>query len=179
MALIQARVSEVDKTRFKAMARAVGKTESEFLREMIEVVLSGDMPEQPTKVQPPRNATQEDIAPKQVSARVPGFIKDNLIRAAKGKGLNPGRYLAGIVQAHFTNYPIMTDIELAALKHSNRELASIGRNLNQVTRVLNESFQEADRIKVELIKETTDLIKSNQQEIRRFVRASNQAWCKQ
>jgi len=176
MALIQARVSQAVKDRFRSLAKESSKDESKFLREMIEIVLNAEktpseaVPFQRVKPDP------EKIEKRKVCARVPLFIREALDHAAKEKGLAPTRYLAGLIQSNLTEYPVFNSEEVEALTHSNRELASIGRNLNQIARALNESFYETDRIKVELIKELTDSINSNQQQIKKLVRASNQAW---
>jgi hypothetical protein len=42
----------------------------------------------------------------------------------------------------------MTDQELAVLQASDRELAAIGRNINQIAKALNEAFHETERVGV-------------------------------
>lgn len=37
------------------------------------------------------------------------------------------------------------------LRHSNRQLSAIGRNLNQITRVLNTDFRFSDKVDKELV----------------------------
>jgi hypothetical protein len=80
------------------------------------------------------------------------------------------------VQTNLTGKPVMTDKELAVLQASNRELAAIGRNINQIAKALNEAFHETERVRVDTLAALSQSITENRSAIRSLVRASQQAW---
>jgi hypothetical protein len=65
---------------------------------------------------------------------------------------------------------------LNALHASTRELAALGRNINQIARALNAAFYEKDRVKLAQLDALRQLIDRNRAAIRNLVRASQQAW---
>jgi len=171
LASIIARVLPEDKAKFQRVAKAGKMKESELLRSMIQVVL--DESEQPKTSEPEQ---QEEAEPQRIMLRLPAFLMTATKKAAKAKWMVPGRYVSALVQSNLMADPVMTEAEVLALQASNRELAAIGRNLNQIAKALNESFYETDRLKMETLKELTQAIKSNQQEIRALVRATKRGW---
>ena len=88
----------------------------------------------------------------------------------------PSRWVTALVQSNLTRQPVMSDDELAGLLASNRELAAIGRNLNQIARALNEAFYETERVKLEKLAELRQVITENRLAVRALVRASQNAW---
>ena len=75
----------------------------------------------------------------------------------------------------------MTDDELTALVAANRELAAIGRNINQIARALNEArligaAVDANHVKLEQLAELREAITRNRAAIRALVRASQNSW---
>jgi hypothetical protein len=91
-------------------------------------------------------------------------------------GFAPSRWIAALVQSNLTRQPVLTDAELQAVLESNRELAALGRNLNQVAKALNEAFHETDRVRFDLIQELADEVRMNRNAIRSLVRASRDVW---
>ena len=70
----------------------------------------------------------------------------------------------------------MSDLEVQALNRNSRELAAIGRNINQIARALNEAFFETERIRLDKLAELTASIAENKTVIRALVRSSQQGW---
>ena len=70
----------------------------------------------------------------------------------------------------------MDDTELQGLRTSNRELAAIGRNLNQIAKALNEAFHETERVRLDRLAELSRAIEGNRMAIQSLVRASQNTW---
>ena len=77
---------------------------------------------------------------------------------AKTKSMAISRWVSALVQA------------------SNRELTAIGRNINQIAKVLNESFYRVEQVKMETLNELIQVINTNQAAIRALIRVSQNHW---
>lgn len=175
---ISTRTDDVTKAAFKAVAKKRRKTESKLLDEFVASVIGASQAieevamEEPGSVEP--SAVGAELG--RLNIRPPAFILDGIKERAKWKEMSANRWVVALLQSHLTGKPVVTDYEIAALKSSARELAAIGRNLNQIARALNESFHETDRVKLELLKDLATEIKVNRQAIRNLVRASLNSW---
>jgi hypothetical protein len=76
-----------------------------------------------------------------------------LEKRAKGWGMTPYTWTARLIRAHLIKAPQLSQDETKALRESTRELAYIGRNLNQVAHALNMTMNARDKANVELIVE--------------------------
>ena len=171
MPVLKTLVEPGTKVRFRSMAKARGLSESELLRAVILAVTGeDDGPDQP--IEP--DAEKADTS--RMTVRMPRFLMEGTKARAKSKGMAPSRWVTALVQSHLTRQPVMCDDELAGLLASNRELAAIGRNLNQIARALNEAFHETERMKLEKLAELRHVITENRLAVRELVRASQNAW---
>jgi hypothetical protein len=166
------RVNENTRTRFRNIARSAGKTESELLREIIAIVIEQQTPVQPEPVVPVPAHTYPD----QLTLRLPSFLLDAVRERAKKEGMSASRWVASLVQSNLLKIPVMTSDELRVLGHCIHELSSIGRNLNQVARVLNADFRETAKLKVELLEVLQASVMQTQEAVRALARAANQRW---
>jgi hypothetical protein len=171
MPVLKTLVDLETKKRFRSIAKAQGLSESELLRAVALVVTGQDNSDEPL-VEP--SAEKSDI--NRMMIRLASFLMDAVDARAKTKGMAPSRWVAALVQSHLTGQPVMTDDELTALKASNRELAAIGRNINQIAKVLNETFHETERVKLDKLAELNQTIEKNRAAIRTLVRASQNSW---
>lgn len=90
---------------------------------------------------------------------------------ADARGMRPAAYASVILRAHLRKLTPLPKEELLALKHSVAELGAIGRNINQIARVLNEGGKAPESVREEfwaLLKicealrdHTKGLVKSN------------------
>ena len=173
MATLIARVEPATKTRFRAMAQARGLSESELLRAVVLAVTGEDsLPSPATPDRPAPETTESN----RMTVRLPRFLLDATQARAKSQGMAPSRWVAALVQSNLSRQPVMTEAELLELRASNRELAAIGRNLNQVAKALNESFHQSDRVKIETLNALAASLEQQRQSIRDLVRASQQTW---
>lgn len=89
----------------------------------------------------------------------------------------PSRWIAALVQSNLTADPVMTGAELAVLQASARELAFIGRNLNQIAKTINaKMITDAEPATIEMLTALGAAIQENRAAIRALVRASQGAW---
>jgi hypothetical protein len=63
-----------------------------------------------------------------------------------------------------------------AVRESNRELAAVGNNLNQISRRLNESVFKTDMVRIELLEEVSQEIKAGRLLIDDLIRVSRDGW---
>jgi len=170
MPVLKTLVETETKTRFRNLAKTRGLSESELLRSVVLVVTGQDASDQPIKPE------AENSELERMTVRLPGFLMDAAKQRGKAKGMAASRWVAALVQANLTGKPVMTDKELAVLQASNRELAAIGRNINQIAKALNEAFHETERVRLDTLADLSQSITENRAAIRSLVRASQQAW---
>lgn len=171
MPVLKTLVEPGTKARFRGMAKARGLSESELLRAVILAVTGeDDGADQP--IEP--DAEKADTA--RMTVRMPRFLMEAATARGKVKGMAPSRWVAALVQSNLTRQPVMTDDELAGLLATNRELAAVGRNINQIARALNDAFHETERVKIERLAQLRDAIVKQRAAVRVLVRASQNSW---
>ena len=170
--VIKARVDEITRSRFRKVAQRSGQTESELLREIITIVIDQHKQKEPEVVIPNPNHAH----PCQLTLRLPAFLLDAVRERTKALDVSASRWVVSLIQSNLIKIPVMTTEELRGLSHCTTELSAIGRNLNQVARVLNADFRETEKLKLELIKIIQSSIKETQQAIYTLARATNQRW---
>ena len=164
-------VTRETKARFRNIAKTRGLSESELLRSLILAVTDEDHGSDQF-IQP--DAERVDIT--RMTVRMPRFLMEAACARAKSKGMAPSRWVTAMVQSNLTNLPVMTDVELAVLKTSSRELAAIGRNLNRIAHTLNQAFHETEQVRLEKLAQLSQAIMENRAAIRALVRTSQNAW---
>jgi hypothetical protein len=112
-----------------------------------------------------------------MTIRIPKFLKDGMEKRAKAKGMMLlSRWVTALVQSNLTGDPVMTDAEIIALLASNRELAALGRNINQITKILNGNPYETEQVRLDKLADLSRAIANNRDAIFALVRASRQLW---
>lgn len=159
------------KTRLASVAKREGVSESSYLRKLLSEKLEPSAGSESAII-----ASVEDVVTKKVTVVLPEFLKRRATSKAKSKGMKLSPWIMSLVQSHLLQLPVMTHNELAALNASNRELAAIGRNLNQIAKALNEHFHETDRLKLDFLATLQTSITINREKIRVLVRATQQSW---
>ena len=170
MPVLKTLVEPETKTRFRNLAKTRGLSESELLRSVVMVVTGQDAADK--TIEPEAENTELE----RMTVRLPGFLMEAAKQRGKSKGMAASRWVAALVQTNLTGKPVMTDKELAVLQASNRELASIGRNINQIAKALNEAFHETERVRLDTLAALSQSITENRTAIRSLVRSSQQAW---
>lgn len=171
MTVLKTLVDAKTKTRFRSIARARGLSESELLRVVVRAITG-----QNTDTDKPIEPDPEKVDTDRMTVRLPLFLKQAAKVRAKEKGMTTSRWAAALIQSNLTGQPVMTRAELAELQTSSRELAAIGRNINQIAKALNEAFYETERVRLDTLAELSKSITENRAAIRALVRASRNAW---
>ncbi|MDC6409537.1 MobC family plasmid mobilization relaxosome protein [Xylella fastidiosa subsp. multiplex] len=174
MPVLKTVVEPETKTRFRSMAKARGLSESELLRAVVLAVTGQD-----TDTNTPLEPYAEKVDIDRMTVRMARFLLEATKERARSKGMAPSRYVAALVQSNLTKQPVMTEEEIKVLLASNRELAAIGRNINQISHALNSAnsaFHETERVRLDKLAELHQALVENRAAIRALVRASQNAW---
>jgi len=107
---------------------------------------------------------------------MPAFLMNAVRERAAAKGTTFSRWISALVQSNLMRYPVLMEAELQAVEASTRELAAIGRNINQIARVLNESFFQTERVRIDKLAELSAQISKTREAIATLVRASRNVW---
>jgi hypothetical protein len=92
---------------------------------------------------PGRGARRRNGAGKPVFVRLRNEDRLLLDARAEARGMRPATYASVLLRSHLRKVTPLPKDELLALKRSVGELASIGRNINQIARVVNEGGGKA------------------------------------
>ena len=68
---------------------------------------------------------------------------------AEARGMRPATYVSVLIRSHLRQLAPLPKDELLALKRSIGELASIGRNINQIAKAVNEGGRAPDSVREE------------------------------
>jgi hypothetical protein len=136
--LIAARVTPETKARLRALAQQHQVTDSVLLKRLVEMALL-----QTTGVGDAR--VVEPIEPVARDARVYVRLRPEdyvlLRERAAGRGMATATYASILLRVHLRAVAPLPERELAELRRSVAELGAIGRNLNQIARVANETHR--------------------------------------
>lgn len=170
---ISAWVDETTKQAFIRLARGQGNSESGLLGLLIEKVLAKNSP---TEDDQAPDATGSEIMEDRVTVRFPSTDWQELQRRCSGRGLKPSAYLRNLFRTHASQAPYFTDAEIDVLREANHQLASLGRNINQIAKALNTSLNDSDNAKAFEYEQMKGLIDSHRETVKALIRANLQAW---
>lgn len=151
----ETRLSEEDKRAWVAFCKQAGIKESQMLRQMILKVSRGTD-------SPPPEADKDEPKTSKVTVRLSKRERQQILDRVAQEGFsNPTQWATALVRSALHREPVLTASEISALRASNRELAAIGRNLNQVARALNIEFRDSDKLKQDDIEKLADRIEQH------------------
>lgn len=132
-AFIQCRVSQATKAALRAAAERQQLTESALLKRMLDLVLqtagaavASDAPDE----RPVRHA--------RLYVRLTRGDRQLLQARAAARCLAPATYASILLRAHLRALTPLPEAELRAIRQATRELAVIGRNLNQIAHAIHQ-----------------------------------------
>jgi hypothetical protein len=127
-AFIQCRVAQATKAALRAVAERQQLTESALIKRMLELVLHTTGPADPSAV------TNADRPARTARLYVRLTVGDRqlLDERSAARCLAPATYASILLRSHLRALTPLPETELRALRNSTRELAAIGRNLNQI-----------------------------------------------
>lgn len=135
--VLRARVSEDVKDAFGRAAHKYGKTESALLLAIVIEFLDsvGELP----KVEP------EPIRSGVIATRINSAEARALSDVLKAEDKNRAEFLLGLIRSRLNKKPHFGYTELNNLREANRQLLAIGRNLNQITKAINQNSDNVSR----------------------------------
>ncbi len=125
-------VNRDTKTRFAAVARHQGLSDSALLKRLVDTMLQAG------------SATDGDatdsraVRASRFSIRLRPDDQILLRERALARGMPAATYISVLTRAHLRSLSPLPKEELVALKRTVSELGSIGRNLNQIARAANQ-----------------------------------------
>ena len=149
MAQIGTVVTDEIKVQFDLAARSRGTTSSRLAAAIIADFLArgtiADHALRQTAWTPPITVQSKEFEAKteQVFVRLDPFDFEELGRLAQERLWYRGTYLANLFRAHLTRSPVLCEAEINAVRQVARQLADLGRNINQIARKLNASPESA------------------------------------
>ena len=142
MARVEVLLSDKEKSNLKNVCQTKGICASTFIRTLINQS-SPDIA---------INAEFHEVKTNKITIRLSETNLHLVATKAKAEGyINQTNWATAAVMANLHQEPVLASEEITALRDSNRQLAAMGRNLNQIARVLNIEFRESDKITKEMI----------------------------
>jgi len=139
---IKTRVSPDTKARVNEAAQRQLLTESVWLRRAVDAALRGEPVSEDALIHRAgigRSQKEPSSEPRSARTRICIRVRhgDRLIlrERAEARGMPAATYIAVLVRAHLRALTPLPSEEVAALKRAVAELSAIGRNLNQIARV--------------------------------------------
>jgi hypothetical protein len=141
--IIKTRVTADVKERVTETAKRELLTEALWLRRLVAGALCSSLPSVARDSRPRPSCKSSDREPCRGKARLNISLRldDRLLLQARAeaRGMPEATYATVLLRAHLRNLAPLPRDELAALKRSNAELGTIGRNLNQLARIAHQT----------------------------------------
>lgn len=158
------------KKRFIAAARSRSRSTSCQLVLLIDDFLGIEpLPEQDPPA--PGGAKSKDVA-----VRLTPYHYAELNRLARARHWHRSTYLAHLFDVHLTGNPRLSQDEVDALRQVARQLADVGRNINQIAKSLHCSLDNAHMAMAFDFDMVEALIASETAMLKELVRANVQSW---
>ena len=175
--IIKATISEEEGQQFsKALNNSEHGSRSSYLRQIINEHLTKVKNKELEKGVKPKN--ENDLKQENFPIRINKFLKDGADKRADYYGIKRAQWIRNLIQANLTKKPVLLDASINELRTANRELAAIGRNINQLTKVLNRSIELdfSDQVSHQHLIELKTEIEKNRAAINRLVKVSHGVW---
>ena len=95
---------------------------------------------------------------------------------ARHEGYQPTAWVVAMIRTKLTGEPQVGQPELATLARSNQQLLALGRNLNQIAKVLNTAPQNRAAFRVEVIIELSRVIQAHTKKVSDVLRGTVERW---
>jgi hypothetical protein len=131
---LQTWLDQGTKERFSAVARHEGLSDSALLKRLVDLMLQTAAAGQGAL---PGAGDDSRASATRVSVRLRPDDVAILQHRAASRGLRPATYISVLARAHLHRLAPLPREELLAVKRAVSELASVGRNLNQIAHAAN------------------------------------------
>lgn len=165
-------LSKEEKEALKLFLQEMKVSEAEFLRRVIRQVL-GD------RIGASKDITPLDIkdAGNKFTLRMAGSEILAIENRAKKEGFTyRTSWAVSVLRQALSSAPIFTKEEIKVIRESNRELAAIGRNLNQVAHAINIDQRHEDQLTPDLFISLRDHLAEHRERVSRLLDISLNRW---
>jgi len=182
MPTIGAAVSEVTKERFESVARTRGTTASRLAASLIDNFLKhgeedrGESAGVAVPVPLQAAGARHGARTEQVFVRLEPYYFEELGRLARERDWYRGTYLANLFHAHADRRPVLCEAEINAVHQVARQLADMGRNINQIARKLNAFPENAHHALVADFELVRMLVEIETATVKDLLRANLRGW---
>ncbi len=167
VSIAKTQLTEIEKANWKQFCQLHGMSESEMLRMLINRV----SPEAANTSYFKENKTNK------ITIRLSNENHKKLSHRAKTEGyITQTSWVTSAVMSNLFREPILTNEEMTVLRDSNRQLAALGRNLNQITRVLNIEFRQSDIVTKEMIEVLNERIEEHKAKVYQLLNKNRNRW---
>ncbi len=162
------------KAPWQAWCQAQGITSSHALRNAIRQAMDRRVTRAP--------APRLRVTPKRerATARMEVHLRTSelaaLKRMAGHEGYMPTKWVVAMVRTKLTGQPQVGQPELETLARSNQQLLGLGRNLNQIAKVLNTAPQNRTAVRVEIITDLARVIQAHTKKVSDVLRGTVERW---
>jgi hypothetical protein len=148
-------------------------TPSQALRNAIRQAMDGKMTHAPPRI---RVSPRRERATARLEVHLTTSELAALKTVAGHEGYVPTKWLVAMIRTKLTGQPQVGQPELERLTRSNQQLLALGRNLNQIAKVLNTSPQNRDVFRVDAITELSRVIRSHTDKVSDVLRGTVERW---
>jgi hypothetical protein len=163
-------VSPATKQRAQDAAKSQHLAEAAWLRQVIESKLEGAGSASRVDV-----IADESELGRRISVRLLPGDRLLLRERATARGTAPATYVSILIRSHLRQLSPLPRDELRAFKEQVRELRTIGRNINQIARALNQRGIEDASIREDL-RSFVKLATAMRESTRALLKANSKSW---
>lgn len=113
---------------------------------------------------------------RRIEIRVTETEYQEMVRLATNAGFSVNVWIVVAIRVQLSNGPQFGQYELEQLSRSNSLLLAIGRNLNQIARVLNSTRESRGADLITVIESLTKLVEAHTTEVSTLIRANVERW---
>ncbi|MBK5411075.1 MULTISPECIES: plasmid mobilization protein [Pseudomonas] len=147
-AVYRVRIPDDLKSEWEAHCEKKGSSQHGMIRALMRYVIQDEMPQDVHSWISGQIAGEPDEGQKQrLEVRFTPSEHHELSARSEAEGCSPQRWVINCVRASLTNQPQFTMEATKALWESSGQLRSIGRNLNQIAKKMNEGGSQEVAIK--------------------------------
>lgn len=150
-------LSEKEKALFKIKCKALGKTQAQLLREYIRSIIPSEQPDIEKGIENKTNVISFRLTDSECQKIDQRFALENFD--------NRGSWVKNVIRYTLKKEPVLTKTEVNILREANRELAAIGRNLNQVAHAINIDHKNSAKMTPKLFEQLVNNVKQHRQYI--------------
>jgi hypothetical protein len=153
-----------EKLVFEQFCEGKGLKPGQMLRHMLARVCPGEIM--------PGDRSEKVLKDAPLYLRLSKSEVAEIRQRAQPEGITPQDWVRKLVRTALHNTPQFTRDEENALLQSNRELAHLGRNINQIAHQLNISLSETDQINAARLEALAKSIESHREKVSSLINAS-------